>query len=356
MVQNRGPVEGLHHHDKEIVVDLFCGMAVLRGADVFAQGIMGCHPGVRRGDEVSVYTDVDGACLKGLSKIYSGHKAFVGNGLARLGRDELFCNGGTNLSGIGIEMTKPLYQAPCLADTLLDRVFAQNLPSIVCGHVLDPKPGELILDMCAAPGGKTSHIACLMKNEGRVVALDKSPQKVQKIYQNCQRWGLSCVEGYVWDASKALCEDADAGGGPPFTACSFDRVLVDAPCSALGQRPSFRNKMTAKELKSYPKYQRKLLAVGVELVKAGGVLVYSTCSLPIEENEGQVEWVLKSYPDLQLEQQTPYVGQPGLEGTKLSREQLQLLQRFDPGASVKTHSDWNTDTIGFFLAKFRRKR
>lgn len=55
-------------------------------------------------------------------------------------------------SGIGIEMTQPLYQAPCLADTLLDRVFAQNLPSIVCGHVVDPKPGELILDMCAAPG------------------------------------------------------------------------------------------------------------------------------------------------------------------------------------------------------------
>ncbi|XP_074656528.1 tRNA (cytosine(72)-C(5))-methyltransferase NSUN6-like isoform X2 [Tubulanus polymorphus] len=368
VVPNHKKNEHLPHHEKEVIVDLACGMAVLRGANIFAQGIMAAHPGMQADDTVSVFSDIDGMCRKGLTQAFQGKKIFVGNGIAKISRQDLFCSSDSNLpSGLGVQMTEPLYDAPSLNDLLPSMVFSQNLPSVVCSHVLNPQPGEIVLDMCSAPGGKTTHIATLMKNKGRVIGLDKAKNKLEKIRMNVKQLGLDCVEIYGYDSTKAMDENAQLNGSPPYPAKAFDRILLDGPCSALGQRPSLKNKMSIKELNSYSVLQKKLFKTAVSLLKTGGTLVYSTCTLTLEENEKLVKWALDKYACLALDQQEPHVGGYGLYGAGLSDVKLKLLQRFDPSdtrqrqhhleiSELERHLiRCNHDTIGFFIAKFVKR-
>ncbi|XP_023930216.1 putative methyltransferase NSUN6 [Lingula anatina] len=157
-------------------------------------------------------------------------------------------------------MTSPVYVAPSLSDILPSVVFPQNLPSVICSHVLDPQPNNRVLDMCAAPGGKTTHIATLMRDQGLVIAFDKGQGRVERIQSNASKWNLKSVRAFPYDATKSCAIDADGDPFPPFPPEYFDRVLLDAPCSGLGQKPSVFNKMSARELSSYPPLQRKLLA------------------------------------------------------------------------------------------------
>ncbi|KAJ8313490.1 hypothetical protein KUTeg_008051 [Tegillarca granosa] len=301
VIESRGP--NYHHErsDKEVIVDLACGMAVLRGADIFVQGIMGAPTGMQVGDKVSVYSDVDGQCKKGLIKPFTGKKIYVGNGVTKVSREELFCSG-KDLSGVGILMTEPLYEAPSLMEFCPHLVFPQNLPSI-----------------------------------GRVIAFDKTLKKVEKIKKNCDNWKITCVEPYVCDATKSVDEAADLSGGPPYPPGCFDRILLDGPCSALGQRPAYISKLNSNSLKSYPTYQRKLFTKAVDLLKPGGVLVYSTCTITLEENEKLVAWALRTFENLKLEPQTPHIGGCGRCCDGLTEEDLKKLQYFDP--CVSSHED-----------------
>ncbi|XP_006736413.1 putative methyltransferase NSUN6 [Leptonychotes weddellii] len=249
------------------------------------------------------------------------------------------------------------------------QVPSWNLPSAVVTHVLDPQPGEKILDLCAAPGGKTTHIAALMHDQGEVIALDKISNKVEKIKQNALLLGLNSIKAFCFDGTKALKLNTvkDAEGKPPFLPESFDRILLDAPCSGMGQRPNMVCSWTLKEVTSYQPLQRKLFTVAVELLKPGGVLVYSTCTITLAENEEQVAWALRTFPYLQLQPQEPQIGGEGMMGAGLSLEQLKQLQRFDPSVVPLRDTDidslrdariedmiWlaNKDCIGFFIAKF----
>lgn len=351
VVENRGPITR-KRYPKEVVVDLTCGMAVLRGSDVFVQGILGCPGDAVTSDIVSVYADLDGKCLRG-HKAYSGQKMFVGNGVLQFSREQIYCST-ESLSGVGVLMTEPLYEAPSLSDMCEDLIFPQNLPSIVCSHVLDPQPGETILDMCASPGGKTTHIATLMQNKGRLVAIDRTPQKVDKILKNAKKWDLSIIEAYPYDSTRILDPNTDITGSPPYCSNCFDRILLDGPCSALGQRPSAKNKMSINSLKSCPAYQRKIIHEAIALLKPGGVLVYSTCTVTQEENEKQVVWMLQNFPMLSLESQVPHLGQKGQLCEGLTEDQRQKLQFYDP-ATIYTARKVNNDTIGFFIAKFKKK-
>ena len=144
---------------------------------------------------------------------------------------------------------------------------------------------------------------------------------------------------------------------PPFPPCSFDRILLDGPCSALGQRPRHSFKKSRQELESFPVYQRKLLNAAVKLLKPGGTLVYSTCTITSEENERQVAWVLEKFPCLQLVKQNFHIGGFGLPFCGLTEEQRLLVQRFDPldidrGDYYEDKHPADCDTIGFFIAKF----
>ena len=216
--------------------------------------------------------------------------------------------------------------------------------------------------MCAAPGGKTTHVALLMKDCGTLVALDAAQKRVEKLQENVNRFGLHCVQVRRRDATK-LCplqpQDRPGAGtgaeGASFTPQpgdeifgqeSFDRILLDAPCSSLGQRPCLFNPMSLAQVRGYPEYQKLIFRNAMHLLKRDkGTLVYSTCTISPEENEEVVAWALETFPFLHLVSQLPFVlARPGLSGFGLTDEQCRLVQRFDPTDPP--------DTIGFFMAKF----
>uniref|UniRef100_A0A8C5MFN1 NOP2/Sun RNA methyltransferase 6 n=1 Tax=Leptobrachium leishanense TaxID=445787 RepID=A0A8C5MFN1_9ANUR len=306
-----GPRRKLTQHPVQAIVGAQCANAVLRGAHVYSAGIVSASKWMQSENEVSVYSDVEGKCKRG-AKEFLGTKVFIGNGIADLSRKEIFCSS-IPIKGKGIRMTEPVYLTPSFDGVLPGSIFLQNLPSAVASYVLNPQPGERILDMCAAPGGKTTHIATLMNDQGEVIALDKIASKVEKIKSNASLLKLSCIKALQFDSTKASAqvEDArDEGDGPPFMAESFDRILLDAPCSGMGQRPNMVCNLSLKELTSYQPLQRKLFTVAVELLKPGGVLLYSTCTITLSENEEQVAWALKTFPCLELQSQvSPQVPQ-----------------------------------------------
>ncbi|NXE26227.1 NOP2 methyltransferase, partial [Ardeotis kori] len=362
-----GPRRDLKKHASEVIVGAHCGYAVLRGAHVYVPGIISTPKFLKAGDLVSVYSDIEGKCKRG-AKEFEGVKVFLGNGISELSRSEIFSSNGP-LNGMGIRMIEPVYLSPSFDNVLPNHLFLQNLPSVVVSHILNPQPGERILDMCAAPGGKTTHLATLMHDQGEVIAMDKIANKVKKIKQNAELLQLNCIKAFCYDATRALSVEKreEEQEGPPFLPESFDRILLDAPCSGMGQRPNMAYSSTLKELTSYQPLQRKLFTAAVKLLKPGGVLVYSTCTITLSENEEQVAWALKTFQCLQLQPQEPHIGGEGMRGAGLSLDQLKLLQRFDPSAVTLQGMDINSlqdsreddlislankDCIGFFIAKF----
>ncbi|XP_078453941.1 tRNA (cytosine(72)-C(5))-methyltransferase NSUN6 isoform X2 [Lampetra planeri] len=356
------------HGLPQVVVAVECGNAVLRGAHVYVPGILAAPKTMRAGDRVAVFVDIGGQCRRGTVKPLCGPVLFVGNGVARLSRAQIFLKDGVT-SGIGVSMTEPLYFSPSFENLPPSIFFPQNLPCVLAGHVLDVRPGLRVLDMCAAPGGKTTHIATLMGDTGEIIALDKTAAKVQKIQNNASRLNLKSIQTFCCDSTQAIASGPHTcKGHPPFPEEYFDRVLLDAPCSALGKRPCLGISASLRQLQSYAPLQRKLLAAAVALLRPGGVLLYTTCSVASAENERQVAWALRTFPQLHLVAQEPHLGGQGLPGAGLDPQHLRLLQRFDPGSemedgvcgvSTTLRAPPNldraiTDTIGFFMAKFTK--
>jgi 16S rRNA (cytosine967-C5)-methyltransferase len=199
-------------------------------------------------------------------------------------------------------------------------------------HLFDPQPGEVVIDACAAPGGKTTHIAELMGNTGQVLALDKTASRLKKLQQNLDRLQLNTI--------KILTGDSCGFNELTNTA---DRVLLDAPCSGLGtlhRRADARWQKTPQQVEELARLQSKLLANTATWVKPGGVLVYATCTVHPLENEGVILPFLKSHPDWQIE--LPPTDAP------LTR----LVS--DPGwLKVWPHRD---RMDGFFMVKLRRNK
>ena len=173
--------------------------------------------------------------------------------------------------------------------------YVQDPSTLIAVDMLDPQPGESVLDMCAAPGGKTTYIAQKMQNRGRIIAADSSNARLGLVAENCKRLGVKIV-------ATLACE------GTRLDRClrgeQFDRVLVDAPCSNTGvmqRRPDLRWRIEEKEIARLAALQLKLLGKAAEFTKPGGVFVYSTCSLEPEENERVVEQFLGGRPEFTLE-------------------------------------------------------
>jgi 16S rRNA (cytosine967-C5)-methyltransferase len=168
----------------------------------------------------------------------------------------------------------------------------QDHSSMLVASALAPQPGMHVLDLCSAPGGKTTHLAELMDNRGRVTACDTDPKRLETVTSLCQRL---CVKGVE---TVLLKENAD----PP--AGLFDAALVDVPCSntgVLGRRPEVRWRLKPTEFEYLIRLQTRLLIQAAERVKPGGALVYSTCSIEPDENEGVVKAVLRGMRSLKLE-------------------------------------------------------
>ncbi|XP_073842543.1 tRNA (cytosine(72)-C(5))-methyltransferase NSUN6 isoform X1 [Musca autumnalis] len=334
---------------KEIIVDSCCGAAVLRGAHIYSIGVIGMETGTQVGDLVNVYADLSGKCKKGSNIRYeSDQKVYLGQGKVLMQRYQLYRTEGPQ-AGVAVEMLNTISGVPSIGDLSGTEALLQNLPSIICARALNPQANETILDMCSAPGNKTTHLAELMRNQGVIVALDKTESKIKLVREKIVKNDFSCIKAYAYDSTKAYSDqivENDVEFKPPFKAGSFDRILLDAPCSALGNRPLLSSSISPKMLESYAKVQKRLFTNAVKLLKDNGILVYSTCTINMEENEEIVVWALQTFPELKLVTVEPAYGGSGWSCEGLLDEDRKKLQRFGPGNSEAV------DTVGFFIAKF----
>lgn len=213
----------------------------------------------------------------------------------------------------------------------------QDEGSMLVAHVLAPQPGSKLVDACAAPGGKTTHAAQIMQNQGAIKAFDIHPHKLALVQESCRRLGIDIVETCA----------ADAANLPASLEEWADYLLVDAPCSGLGvlqRRPDARWKKEAGDIGQLAEIQRKILAGAVKTLRPGGVLVYSTCTVTKEENQSVVQWFLQNHEDFSLE---PMHHLEELPLGKKDQEQaaagmIQLLPHIH-------------GTDGLFMARMRKK-
>lgn len=179
----------------------------------------------------------------------------------------------------------------------------QDESAMEAATLLAPRPGERVLDLCAAPGGKSTHLAALMRNEGSIIAADVDPRRLARVEENCRRLGVSIVEPRV-----VRRDSSDLPPGP------FDAVLMDVPCSntgVLGKRPEARWRLTPADITELADLQRRLLSAALKLVAPGGRLVYSTCSIEPEENHDLLTSVLDAHSEWVLtEERAHEPGQP----------------------------------------------
>jgi 16S rRNA (cytosine967-C5)-methyltransferase len=216
-------------------------------------------------------------------------------------------------------------------ESLKEGLFqVQDESSMLVAHVLDPQPGEFIIDTCSAPGGKTTHIAALMQNKGRVLATDIYEHKLKRVNENAVRLGIEIIQTELLDATQI---------GDVYEN-QADRVLVDAPCSGLGvlrRKPDARWRKSPALLVELPKLQLEILKSAAKAVKSGGVLVYSTCTIAKEENQTVVNLFLAEHPEFELEQTGQF-----LPYAKQETTMVQLLPHI-------------AGTDGFFIARMKRK-
>ena len=438
----------------DFIIDATCAMAVLRGADVFCMGVMAASPRLLEGQRVRLWVVPEGVRPPNRGSILAESPSkfpavLVAGGQVLLPRSAIFASALQGQKGAAVKVMwrrgqvaplAPMNQVLANAD-LQGKILLQQLPSCLCTRVLNPCPGHLVLDMCAAPGGKTTHIAQLLGAGGLgLTAVDRSLAKLRRIEALClahhlervrclaadarhlcgekaqaaeaseataqvpcercevsnevdEAWPAEAEKAFqeavtqhgadrfrsskrIWKAVIAavgrgpvtrmqvnarlrtvegqLSQPHDAGGppGPPFEAKSFDRILLDPPCSAMGQRPLLRWGKSISEVESHADYQRQFLHTASKLLKEGGEMVYSTCTLTPQENEENVAWALETLPLRLLDsrenvlqgESSQVVCLTGLPNCGLNDGQREMVLRFDP----------RTWDAGFFIARFRK--
>lgn len=230
--------------------------------------------------------------------------------------------------------------------TIQSKALVENLPGFREGrfqvqgeasqlvtYLLDPQPGERILDACAAPGGKTTHIAELMNDTGEIVATDISAKGLRRVQENATRLRLESIHSFQADLSKPLTGSLRR---------PFDRILVDAPCSGFGtlrSHPEIKWNRGEPDIKRLSELQNQILVNATSHLKPGGVLVYSTCTLIEEENEKVVENFLQQHKEFLLDDSAAYLPQ---QAGSLVRDSYFM---------VLPHKH---DTDGFFAARMRK--
>ena len=181
----------------------------------------------------------------------------------------------------------------------------QDKASILVGEIADPKPGETVLDVCAAPGIKTSHLAQIMGNTGRIISVDYDERRLKSWKVLMDRLGVENAESVLADASKPYSlPDVEA-----------DLVVVDPPCTGTGllhKSPSSKWRLTPRSIDNMAGLQKKILWNSVDHLRDGGTLVYSTCSVTVEENEGVINSILDRAPEFRLVESSPRIGDTGL--------------------------------------------
>ena len=205
-------------------------------------------------------------------------------------------------------------------------IQVQGAGSALAGDLICPKPGSRVLDLCAAPGGKSIHMADLMNDDGLIIAADNAPDRLAKIVENASRCHFGCIKTVLSDAS-VLKPEWDR---------SMDYVLADLPCSGLGtigHRPEIRYRVNPVFLKETVNLQRQILKNAWTYLKPGGIMVFSTCTINKTENEDNFRWLLENAPM----EAFPVEGFPDRRG---DQGWIQLIPGKDP--------------CGFFVSRCRR--
>ncbi len=311
-VQRGGSVP---RHDRVVIADKPSSENILLGSNLF-------RPGVRRfnrfrtGDAVTVVNP-------------RGH--IVGSGIASVDSKEI-----PKLKrGLIVQITHSFYNLPSIVDLEAHKAglfYSQSFPAILVAPILNPQPNDFIIDFCAAPGGKTTHIAQLIENQGRVIAVDRSARRLERLEGEVRRLGVKCIKPFTGRAKKFCAEHQDI---------QADRVLVDPPCTALGVRPKLFDTTTLARISSTANYQQMILDSATEALRPGGVLVYSTCTLSWEENERNVGYLLTKKGFNLVK---PHLSR-GAEGLGEDAHIRQNVQRFYPDLH---------NLPGYFIAKFRK--
>lgn len=223
------------------------------------------------------------------------------------------------------------------------KIYLQSVSSMLPVLALDPKPGESILDVCAAPGSKTTQMAMMMGNEGKITALEQNPIRYDKLIHNVNLQGSTIVEGKKVDAKVYL---------DPLGIKKFDKILLDAPCSAEGRISMLNDKTygfwSLENIKKKVQVQYDILSRAILRLEAWGTLVYSTCTLAPEENEGVISRILEANSDISLEIIDIWLGEKswwkeGITsfGSQKYSEEMKKAVRILP----------SEETEGFFLVK-----
>jgi NOL1/NOP2/sun family putative RNA methylase len=226
-----------------------------------------------------------------------------------------------------------------LEEHSLGYFYTQEAASMIPPLVLEPQPGEMVLDMCAAPGSKSTQIAAMMQNKGLLVLNDYKGMRVAPLGINIQRMGIT-------NEVITLME------GRFFKDFTFDRILVDAPCSGTGTiRKSFKTLRiwNPDMVRRLAGTQKQLIETAFNCLKLGGIMVYSTCTLEPEEDEGVIDFLLNKYPNAYLEDISLPIKRSDavleFEGQKY-HESIKKCLRIWPQ---------DNDTEGFFVAKIRKE-
>ena len=227
-----------------------------------------------------------------------------------------------------------------LLEHMLGFYYVQGVPSMTAVVALDPQPGDTVLDLAAAPGGKTTHIAQMMQNKGMFIAIEQDRQRMASLQSNIIRCGATNTMVLRGDAKKL--------DNLPFEP---DKILLDAPCSGEGLIPLDPTRKTSKtmaDIRFCATREDEMLEAAVSVLADGGTIVYATCSIAPEENEYIVDDILKRHPEIEIVQIPVDFGSPGYSepyGVKLN-ESLKLARRFLP----HLHG-----TEGFFICKMMKR-
>ena len=190
-------------------------------------------------------------------------------------------------------------------------IYIQDLSSCLAVEASEPKPGFTVLDVCAAPGSKTTHLAQLMENKGCIISIELLKSRVKTWLRETSKMGVSIAQMVLADASKPYPLKLEA-----------DVVLLDPPCSNTGafhRDPSLKWKISPERVRRFSELQLSILLSSIEHVKQNGRIVYATCSIMVEENEMVIEKFLNLNPDFDIEQINCAIGDPGLRGFKECR-------------------------------------
>jgi 16S rRNA (cytosine967-C5)-methyltransferase len=230
----------------------------------------------------------------------------------------------------------------------------QSRAAMHVARALDPQPGERVLDLCAAPGGKSTHLAALMQGQGEVVAVERNARRAGLLARTAQRLHAANVRVEVSDATLPRREGA-----------VFDRVLVDPPCSGLGTlqaRADLRWRVTPQDVGEMTRTQASILSAGASALRPGGVLVYSTCTISPTENERQIAAFLDTHLDFSCDDLAAELPSLQMRLPDSSTERGSTADQRSASSSVSTASTaglvltlpHRDHTAGFFIARLRR--